>query len=68
MISYGVDFLDQFKRAASYVDRILKGDKPETLAVQSPVKFELNINLKTAKNLGVTVPPRLLFTADEVIE
>jgi putative ABC transport system substrate-binding protein len=68
LISYGVDFNDQFKRAASYVDRILKGDKPETLAVQSPVKFERNINLKTAKSLGVTVPPRLLFTADEVIE
>ena len=68
LISYGVDFNDQFKRAASYVDRILKGDKPESLAVQSPVKFEMNINLKTAKALGVTVPPRLLFTADEVIE
>jgi putative ABC transport system substrate-binding protein len=68
LISYGVDFNDQFKRAASYVDRILKGDKPETLAVQSPVKFEMNINLKTAKTLGVAVPPRLLFTADEVIE
>jgi putative ABC transport system substrate-binding protein len=68
LISYGVDFTDQFKRAASYVDRILKGDKPETLAVQSPVKFEMNINLKTAKSLGVSVPPKLLFTADDVFE
>jgi putative ABC transport system substrate-binding protein len=68
LISYGVDFNDQFKRAASYVDRILKGDKPETLAVQSPVKFEMNINLKTAKSLGVSVPPKLLFTADDVFE
>jgi putative ABC transport system substrate-binding protein len=68
LISYGVDFIDQFKRAASYVDRILKGDKPETLAIQSPVKFEMNINLKTAKSLGLTVPPKLLFTADDVIE
>ena len=68
LISYGVDFADQFRRAATYVDRVLKGEAPESLAVQSPVKFEMVINMKTAKSLGLTVPPRLLFTADEVIE
>lgn len=68
LISYGVDFVDQFQRTASYVDRILKGDQPAALAVQSPVKFEMAINMRTAKALGVTVPPKLLFTADEVIE
>jgi putative ABC transport system substrate-binding protein len=68
LISYGVDFSDQFRRTASYVNRVLKGDLPANLAVQSPVKFELVINLKTAKSLGLTVPPKLHFTADEVIE
>jgi putative ABC transport system substrate-binding protein len=68
LISYGVDFADQFARAATYVDRILKGETAANLPVQSPVKFEFVINLKTAKALGVEVPPMLLATADEVIE
>jgi len=65
---YGPNFPDLFRRSATYVDRIFKGEKPAELPVQTPTKFALVINLRTAKALGVTIPPKLLFTADEVIE
>jgi putative tryptophan/tyrosine transport system substrate-binding protein len=68
LLSYGPDVVDLWRRAATYVDRILRGEKPGDLPVQFPTKFEMVVNLKTAKALGLAVPPSILLRADEVIE
>jgi putative ABC transport system substrate-binding protein len=68
LLSYGVDQVDNFRRAATYVDRILRGEKPGDLPVQFPTKFEMALNLKTAKALGLAVPPSIMLRVDEVID
>ena len=68
MLSYAADLVDNFRRAATYVDRILRGEKPGDLPVQLPTKFEMAVNLKTAKALGLAVPPSIMLRADEVID
>jgi putative ABC transport system substrate-binding protein len=68
LLSYGIDPVDIFRRAATYVDRILRGEKPGDLPVQFPTKFEMAVNRKTATALGLTVPPSIMLRADEVIE
>ena len=68
MMSYGVDVADLLRGAASYIDRILRGEKPSELAVQQPTRFQLVINAKTAKTLGLTIPTSMLVAAEEVIE
>jgi putative ABC transport system substrate-binding protein len=68
LLSYGVDYVEMYRQAAAYVDRILRGDKPADLPVQAPVKYETSLNLKTARSLDLGVPPILLLRADEVIE
>jgi putative ABC transport system substrate-binding protein len=68
LLSYGIDLVDNYRRAATYVDRILRGEKPGDLPVQLPTKFEMAVNLNTAKALGLTVPPSIMLRATEVVE